>query len=226
MKTFLYLPVLLLLFLCLEGNAQQPASLVYGGFSMNQYRGDLSTPNVKYTGSLALGLQLNRKKRLNGSFGISYGKITGQNSLYEFKANENATPNRFFSSSIVSLQYDLHYNILKKERYILYLSQGFGILRYNPEDDRDRNLLDRFETRAPNEIYSNTSVMLPSSLGLIYFLPNQWGLGLQAGYLNPLTDYLDNIGQWGTKSGNDNVLKFRFALYVPMKARESLTTDK
>ena len=226
MKKILYLSSLLIVLLCSNTHAQQAPAMVYGGFSMNQYTGDLSTPNAKYTGSLALGLQLNRKKRLNGSFGISYGKVTGQNSQYEFKADEHANPNKFFSSSILTLNYDLHYNILKKERFILYLSQGFGILRYNPEDDRDRSLLDRFDTRAPNESYSNSSVMLPTNLGLIYFLPNQWGLGLQAGYLNPLTDYLDNIGQWGTKAGNDNVLKFRFAVYVPMKVRESLTTDK
>ncbi len=219
MKKIFYTPCLLLLLLLLhnKSKAQQPLSMIYGGFSINKYSGDLSTPNAKYTGSLALGLQFNRKERFNGSFGISYGKVTGQNSLYVFEANEQASPNRFFSSSLFTLQYDLHWNLLKKEKYILYLSQGFGILRFNPQDDLDRNLLDRFETRAPNETFSNTSVMMPTNLGLIYFLPNHWALGLQAGYMTPLTDYLDNIGQWGNDKGNDNVLKFRFAVYVPVK---------
>ena len=217
MKKIFYLPLFLLLLFFQEGKAQQPAAMGYGGFSINQYLGDLNTPNTKYTGSLALGLQLNHKKRFNGSFGISYGKVTGQNSMYDFEGNDQASPNLFFSSSIFTLNYDLHWNILKKEKYIFYLSQGFGILIYKPLDGMDRNLLDRFETRAPNETYSNTSVMLPSNLGFIYFLPNHWALGLQAGYLNPLTDYLDNISQWGNKKGNDNVLKFRLAVYVPLK---------
>ena len=210
-----------MVFLLLSGafiaRAQQPGSFLYGGFSMNQYRGDLQTGHPKYTGSVQLGLQLNRKKRLNGNFELSFGHLTGQNSMYVFNGDEQAMPNKFFSSSIFTLQYNLHLNILKKENYILYLSQGFGIIRYKPVDGLDRNLTDRFETRAPNETYSNTSVMLPTNLGLLYLLPNQWGLGLQAGYLNPLTDYLDNIGRWGNKSGNDNVLQFRFAVYAPFR---------
>ena len=217
MKKTFYLPVFFLLLIFQEVIAQQPAAMGYGGFSVNQYLGDLNTPYAKYTGSLAIGLQLNRKKRFNGSVGVSYGRVNGQNSMYDFEGNEQATPNHFFSSSIFTIHYDLHWNILKKEKYMLYLSQGFGMLRYKPEDDLDRSLLDRYETRAPNETYSNTSIMLPSSLGLIYFLPNHWALGIQAGYLNPLTDYLDNIGLWGNKKGNDNVLRFRFAIYVPLE---------
>lgn len=214
-KKLLSLLIFLLLFGTFMARAQQPGSFLYGGFSMNQYRGDLQTAHLKHTGSVQLGLQLNRKKRLNGNFEISYGQLTGQNSMYVFSEDEHAMPNKFFSTSIFTLQYNLHLNILKKENYILYLSQGFGIIRYNPEDGYDRSLMDRYETRAPNESYSNTSVMLPTNLGFIYLLPNQWGLGLQAGYLNPLTDYLDNISRWGSKSGNDNVLQFRFAVYVP-----------
>lgn len=220
MKKLWCLPLLILFFLCREGNAQQPPSLLYGGFGINEYKGDLNTPNAKYTGSVAFGLQLNRKERFNGTFGLSYGKVTGQNSNYQFEEDESASPNLYFSSSVFGLQYELHWNILKKEKYTLYLSQGFGIFRYNPMDGADNKLLDRFETRAPNESYGNTSVMLPSSMGFIYFLPNQWGLGLQAAYLNPLTDYLDNISQWGNDQGNDNVLRFRFAVYVPFKGKE------
>ena len=206
---------LLSFYFCGHGHAQKPTAFGYGGFSINQYLGDLSTTPARYTGSLQLGVQLNRKKRLNGSLGISYGTITGQNSHYVYEGQEDATPNRFFSSTVFTIQYDLHLNILKKENYMLYLSQGFGLLRYQPQDDLDRSLQERFETRAANESYGNSSVMLPTNIGFIYLLPNKWGLGLQAGYLNPLTDYLDNIGQWGNKSGNDNLLKFRFAVYVP-----------
>lgn len=215
MRKRLFLLGFLSFWFCCHSQAQQAPSFGYGGFSINQYLGDLNTTPARYTGSLQLGIQLNRKKRLNGSFGISYGSITGQNSQYVYEGEQDATPNRFFSSSVFTIQYDLHLNILKKERYILYLSQGFGVLRYNPEDGLDKSLQERLETRAPNETYGNSSVMLPTNLGFIYLLPNQWGLGLQAGYLNPLTDYLDNIGQWGNKSGNDNLLNFRFALYVP-----------
>ena len=111
--------------------------------------------------------------------------------------------------------------MLKKERYILYLSQGLGLLRYKPEDDLGRPLQERYESRPLNETYGNSTIMLPSKLGALYLLPNQWGIGLEAGYLNPLTDYLDNISQWGNKEGNDNVLQFQLRVYVPLKREET-----
>lgn len=219
------LTCLLTLLLCISGTyslqAQQPLSFVHAGFSMNQYRGDLQAAYPGFTGSLQLGIQLNRSKRLNGSLAIGYGTISGQNSQYRFAGDEMATPNRFFSSSFLSVQYDLHLNILKKEHFMLYLSQGLGLLRYQPEDDQGRSLQDRYETRPPNETYGNSAIMLPTKLGALYLLPNQWGVGLEAGYLNPLTDYLDNISQWGNDSGNDNVLQLQLRVYAPLKRREA-----
>lgn len=196
--------------------AQQPVSFAFGGFSMNQYVGDLQSPYAKYTGAFSLGVQLNRNKRLNGSFELSYGHISGQDSDYSFTGDEQASPNRFFSSTLFSAHYNLYLNIIRKENFTLYLSQGLGLLRYMPVDDMGRQLQNRYDTRAPNENYGNSSVMLPTNAGMIYLLPNQWGLGLQAGYLNPLTDYLDNISEWGNRSGYDNVLRLRFAVYVPL----------
>lgn len=222
MKT--QLTSLFTLLLCTIGSyslqAQQPLSFVHAGFSMNQYRGDLQADYPGFTGSLQLGIQLNRSKRFNGSLTIGYGTISGQNSQYRFYGDETATPNRFFSSSFFSVQYDLHLNLLKKRQYLLYLSQGLGLFRYQPEDDRGRSLQDRFETRPSNETYGNSAVMLPTKIGALYLLPNQWGVGLEAGYLNPLSDYLDNISLWGNDSGNDNVLQLQLRVYVPLKRTE------
>ena len=196
--------------------AQQPTAFLYGGFGMNKVRSDLQSDYSAYTGSFMLGVQLNRSKRLNGSFAISYGQISDENSQYTYSGDVQAKPNRFFSSSLFTIQYDLHVNILKKENYILYLSQGIGLARYKPEDELGNSLQDRYTSRAANETYGNSSIMLPSKLGFTYLLPNAWGLGLEAGYLNPMTDYLDNISQWGNKKGNDNVLLFSFKVYAPL----------
>ena len=199
--------------------AQEALSFIHAGFAMNQFRGDLQAAHPAYTASLQLGVQFNRSKRLNGSLGVGYGTISGQNSQYRYSGDEFATPNRFFSSSIFTVQYDLHLNILKKENYILYLGQGIGLLRYQPEDDLGRALLERYDTRAPNETYGNSSIILPTKLGALYLFPNQWGIGLEAGYLNTLSDYLDNISQWGNKKGNDNVLQFQLRIYAPLKKK-------
>ena len=216
-KKVLGILLMLLLAGSMVAEAQQPTSFLYGGFSMNQVRSDLQSEYSAYTGSFMLGIQLNRSKRLNGSFGISYGKVSDENSQYTYSGDAQARPNRFFNSSLFTIQYDLHVNILKKKNFILYLSQGIGLARYKPEDELGNPLQDRYTTRAANETYGNSSIMLPTKLGFVYLLPNAWGLGLEAGYLNPMTDYLDNISQWGNKKGNDNVLLFSFKVYAPLR---------
>ncbi|MCZ6900504.1 MAG: hypothetical protein O7F74_09725, partial [Bacteroidetes bacterium] len=57
--------------------------------------------------------------------------------------------------------------------------------------------------------------------------PNGFGFGLQTGYLNTTTDFLDNISQWGNKKGNDNVLVTKFSFVISLnKQSGEATTEK
>lgn len=208
---FLILPVISL-------QAQGPSRYIWGGLSANNYRGDLQDGLPHYGPGIHLGLKLNRAHRLNGSFGIGFGSLNGQDPDFSSPAMAGVQPNQWFSTHFLSLDYSLQYHLIKKERYFIYISQGIGLIRYNPKDEQDQELLPQRSTRAAEETYGNISLQLPTAVGLTYLLPNQWGLGLQASYLNTLTDYLDNIGSLGSKKGNDNVLQVRLMLFVPLQA--------
>ena len=216
-KHIVYIFIAIVVFLPELSIAQQKESmpLLHLGTSANSYRGDLGSFE-KWTIGFHAGLLLNRKKRLNGSFQFGFGKVTGQTIDEDYPGDPDKTPNTFFRTNFITVNYELHYNFIKNEQMRFYLGQGFGIIHYTPKDDAGDKLQDQDNTRAEGESYGNISVILPTKLGYIYILPNKIGLGFEAGIYNTLTDYIDNISQWGTKSGNDNILYFKFSVNVPV----------
>jgi hypothetical protein len=143
------------------------------------------------------------------------GSLSGQQ-VGGIPTSGSPQPNTFFKTSTVSLHYDLRYNFFRKEKWKVYASLGFGLLRFNPKDESDNNLQDFQNTRAENETYGNIVAVIPLQLGAMYFLNNGFGTNFQFGFLNPTTDYLDNISDLGEETGGDNVLQFRFSLLVPL----------
>ncbi|HEY8401924.1 MAG TPA: hypothetical protein VIK89_11715 [Cytophagaceae bacterium] len=186
--------------------------------SANSYKGDLHSNYQKWTGAFHAGILLNHKYRLNGHFGLMAGTIMGDNADYQFTDNSGntATPNTFFKTSIIALNYDIHLNLLKKNNYIVYLTQGAGLLRFSPKNELNEELTGQFNTRAKNETYSNITLFFPTGIGAIYLFPNGYGAGFQATYLNTTSDYLDNISQYGHRQKKDNVLSYRFSFYIPI----------
>ncbi|TAE66340.1 MAG: hypothetical protein EAZ85_15985 [Bacteroidetes bacterium] len=187
------------------------------GLSANAYSGDLSSYQ-KWTALYHFGLSFNQNKKWNGRVNLSFGFITGENRTYQSpKITEQAVPNTFFSTSLLTLSYELRYNFIKTKRFALYASQGFGLMQFTPKNEEGQKLVDIFNTRPIDEVYSNVSVFLPTAVGANYWLKNGYGVGLQASLLNPQTDYLDNISALGTKNGNDQILQFRFFVLAPLR---------
>lgn len=203
-------------------SAQAATTFLVFGSGPTAYRGDLQSGYEKWSAAFHVGVKLNNKKRLNGNLLLGIGSVNGQNIDYNppDQGNSTPTPNTFFKTSFVSLHYELHFHIIKKEKFIVFLSQGFGLIRYNPKDQFDEDLLDQPDTRAQNESFNNSTIMLPFSLGASYFLPNQFGVGIQVSLVNPVTDYIDNISDWGVKSGNDNVIQIKLNLYAPLSFKK------
>ena len=183
------------------------------------YKGDLSDSYDKWTSVFNIGLKFNRFKRLNGNFNVSIGTVTGQNinDTFDDGSSPGPTPNRFFRTELVGLNYEIHYNIINKDRFKIYISQGIGILRFNPQNEFYENYIDLPGTRALGESYGNISVFLPTQLGILFYLPNDFSVGLQGGYWGTTTDYIDNISQWSNESGSDNILSLRFELHIPVR---------
>jgi hypothetical protein len=183
------------------------------GVSGNAYKGDLSNYQ-KWSACYHLGLKFNRNRLINSRLGVSLGFITGENRFYTFAGG---TPNNFFRSSVFALDYELHINLIKRPSFAVYLTQGIGLFRFQVLNEEGEDLFNRLDSRADGETFANNVFFLPTGIGASYLLKNGYGIGLQANILNVQSDYLDNISLWGTQSGNDNVMRFKFFVYAPLK---------
>lgn len=194
---------------------------IYLGIGPVSYSGDLGKA---YSGSSLLftaGIKFNKDKKLNGNVKISIGSVTGQELDYTTVDNTGvpATPNTFFKSTFIGLNYEAHFNFINKENIKVYLSQGIGLFRFDPRDEEDNRLTDLPDTRPIGESYRNVVIQLPTQLGAKYYLPNDFAIGVQVGFINPITDHLDNLAIWGNKNGNDNILSFQFQIHAPLSSR-------
>lgn len=192
------------------------------GISPISYKGDLSQGYQKWTSAFHIGLKRNDKKRVNGHFNLMAGTINGQNIHYSFPSS-TATPSRFFKTTFIALNYDVQYNIIKKDHFILFISQGIGLLRFTPKNEDNEDLSDKFNTRAKDETFNNIAFFFPHSIGFMYFLPNNYGAGFQIGRLSPATDYLDNISLLSDYSKPDNILAFKFTVLAPLTYKKAAT---
>jgi hypothetical protein len=183
------------------------------GISANAYQGDLSSYQ-HWTAVYHLGIKFNQSGKLNSRLGISTGFLTGENRFYAFP---DGTPNNFFRASVISIDYELHFHLIKRRNCMLYLSQGISLIRFNPKNDVGNEFVNLTDTRAIDETYGNIAFALPTGIGAAYILKNGYGIGAQAQILNLQSDYLDNIGLWGVKQGNDNALRFKLFVYAPLK---------
>jgi hypothetical protein len=197
---------------------EHPTRFIEAGISPSSYKGDLNNTYQQWTAIYNAGLKLYAKKRLNGSFNFFAGRIMGQNGRYEFNPNLNPspTPNTYFKTTLIGLNYDLQLNLLKKKWGCLYISQGIGLMRFSPKDQNNNKLQDKLSTRAKGEDYNTISFVFPTRIGCMFFLPSWYAIGLQAGFLNPTSDYLDNISEWGVKKKKDNILSVKLSVFIPL----------
>ncbi len=203
-------------FLTVDSTAQVQGnnlSLVLG-FGGTSYRGDLSQSFQSWGGTFHAGILFNKKKRTNGYIHFMLGGVRGNNPSYTYNDTATTTPNNYFKTSLFSVGYELRIHILKRASYSLYLSPGVALLRYNPKDEYNNPYSDQFATRARGEEYNNIALMFPIKIGGAYYLQNGCGIGVDAGFLNPMTDYIDNISDWGNRKKKDNLMQINLLLYI------------
>jgi hypothetical protein len=200
-----------------------PERFVELGVSANSYKGDLSHSYSQWAGGYHVGILFNKKKRFNGHFNLMVGNAVAQNPNYFFDdgSNPQPTPNKYARIKLITLHYDLHLNLYKKNNLIVYLYQGIGLVRFDPRDDQNKKLIDQLQTRPKDESYSNIAFTFPHGIGALYVTPPGLGIGLQAGFLNTTSDLIDNVSQWGDRKKNDNILSYKMTVYIPLKSHRS-----
>jgi len=202
----------------LVSNAQSPIHLLKLSIIPQSYSGDLSPGFNKWNAGASIGFLFNRKEKLNGSLTLGFGQIDGQDPDYQPPIIDGIppTPNTFFKTKYISFNYDLRYHFIKKQNYWVFVNAGIGLIRFDPKDRNGNSLSDQPETRFINETYNQVTFIFPIYLGVAYFLPNHYGVNLEFGFLNTITDYLDNVSDWGIKSGIDNVLQIKISFMAPL----------
>lgn len=223
----IFLRVALIIFICsslgTKALSQQYPTFLSVGTGPVAYKGDLNDRYDKWGTSLQLSVFLNKKKRTNGEFNISVGQLSGQNKDYTFDGviEDDVKINTFFITNFTAISYNLHVNFVSMTKLKIYCGLGVGLIRFNPKNLDDDNLLDIPETRLPDESYVNTVFALPLQLGFYYYLVNGFGVGFQANIMNSQTDYLDNISQLGNRTKKDNILSYKFNLLIPIHFKAS-----
>lgn len=222
-KSNFYLFFALLSFsVSVRAQQESPKKLIYLGLSSNAYKGDLSNSYQGWSPGAHIGLWFNKKdKRINGNLNLMLGRVQAQNGDYFFDdgSSPSPSPNTFASTTMVAVHYQLNYNLIKKDRFRIYLYQGIGLLRYNPRDQFKEKLSDQLATRARDEAYNNLSIILPHGIGAMYILKQGFTAGVQLGWQGLTTDYIDNISQWGTRKKSDSVFQVRLMVAAPMRVK-------
>jgi hypothetical protein len=216
------IPVLLFSSFTTFAQTTIPNRFVEIGFSTNSYKGDLSHSYEQWSNGVHLGILFNKNKRINGHFNLMVGSAVAQNPNYFFDdgSEPQPSPNNYAKINMITLNYDLHLNLYKKNNLIVYLYQGIGLIRYDPRSSDNKPLLNDLNTRPSNESYSNLSAFFPNGIGALYVFQPGFGAGFQAGWLNTIKDNIDNVAGWGNRAKNDNILIYKLTMYVPFPVKK------
>lgn len=202
----------------LNTRSDYPTHLLIAGPAMHAYKGDLNDRYDKWGTGIHFSLQFNKNRRFNSELNIAIGQVSGQESQYDYQLSDGsyAPVNTVFSTNFSAISYHLHLNLIKKDHLRLYVSQGLGLMRFQPKDKNGDYLADRNSTRAPDEEYGSITAVLPWQIGGYYLFKNGFGVDAKVSWLNTTTDYIDNISAWGTNNGNDNIFTMRIGLIIPI----------
>ncbi len=195
------------------------------GFFGTSYNGDLNYKNKEklhrfYPGA-SLSLSFVTPRLLSPLIEVGFGRFDSQNrGLAEVNGIQ---PNTFVKTSFFNANIQLRARILNKKSFSPTLGLGIGLLSFTPKSQDGNNYINITSTRKPNETYGNTTANVPLHLGLNYKLNTLFQISLDYQYFITFTDYLDNIGQLGTKKGNDSLHSLQFSLYFVFANKSKAT---
>ncbi|MBF9236378.1 hypothetical protein I2I05_03125 [Hymenobacter sp. BT683] len=195
------------------------------GFSLNavNYFGDV-TPVTNFTSfrlgatRVGAGVSITRRfyPRLSGRFGLSYGRISGDDNLAadqndpdaRYRYNRNMSfRNDMVEASAVAI-FDLienRNNYLKRPDFVPYVFAGVAGFYHNPKgkvgDKAPEGLrpgtyvsLAELKTEGQASAYGKTQFAIPFGGGIRYRINRNFDASLEIGWRKTFTDYLDDVG--------------------------------
>lgn len=190
---------LLFLFLMIgffqHGIGQQADKVTRIGFSLNgfAYLGDLNEPGVgivRVSAGGEISIEAVKPRPLGVSFHGGFGQFTEQ------WDNPDGQPGtRFVQTPFLHGDFRVHARAFQSKAFQPYVSVGAGILSFTPKD------VDGFPLEEGN--YNTMIPQLPGSAGMRWQVNPMIGFDLSYSWRFTPTDFLDNIGSEGSRSGFD-----------------------
>jgi hypothetical protein len=192
------------------------------------YKGSLQKSYARWTPGFQFGVYFQKRKLVNGMLTATFGQVIGEDRDYSkpAKFSDQIQPVSKFQTNIFSLQYELQLLLFRYKGFRLFASQGIGFLRFTPKDWEGNSLIEKDRTRAPDESYSKNSIQFPTQVGLQYWFPNKMGFGIQAGWLNSTSKFIDNMSKLSGNEVADNIATFRFQFYYFIEQSSRQLTKK
>ncbi len=186
------------------------------GGGANTYQGDLNKFGEKWDATAHVSVRFQQWKRWHPGVQVSYGQAIGEDFNFT-TALPSVYPNQTFQNTFLAANLDLQFNLVKKDRFKLYLSQGIGFLKMELKGSKGEDLTLSPETRAENESYSTNTLIAPSGFGAAYSFKNGFGVGTTLMLYNTFTPYFDNISKTGNSPDtHDNLAEIRFYVQIPL----------
>jgi hypothetical protein len=189
------------------------------GLSANSYKGSLQSGYARWTPSYQLGLRFEKNKNVNGMISLCFGSVVGEDRLYQIpaKADPSVTPVNRFRTNFFGLGYEGQLILFRYHGLKVYASLGLGLFRFSVKDWDGNSLFEKDRTREKNESYSEVTIFRPTKIGFQYRFKNEMSLGMQGGWLNPSTAYLDNMNKLSNNKTRDNIAVFHFQFFYPIR---------
>ena len=212
----LYLIALALL-LPVSAFAQGSPKIQIGlGPSANFFYGDLQREDERihrpYAG-MNLALQFNSPRLISPQLNVGFGSYRTQDRAFEVDRND-VEPNTFASSNYFYLDFMLRIRPLQRRLFRPHAGVGIGIFAFNPKSVTGEELVNRLETRLPGEEYNTTTGTLPLNIGFTWAINDLVAFGMDYYRHVVFSDYLDNVGELGARSGNDGMNSIQMMVYL------------
>lgn len=189
------------------------------------YAGDLTVDEgsfQRFSPGGHLAVQFAGAKKLRPALIAGYGGFREQIDVFPGQVPPGVEPNNFVETNFFFADFRLQYYFLSQKRISPFLAAGVGMFSFSPRDQDGNFLGENVFTRLDGESYNTTIASFPITVG--FNLNVNQVISLSLGYTQRFTptDYLDNIGQLGTKAGNDVVQHFQMGVHFTLVPREEI----
>ena len=212
---FVWMPkfVLVILLFFLSYNLKAQTWEFGGGAGAAGYMGDLNTSDpIKPSGpSFGIFAKYNFNGylaiRANYGFGIIAAADSNSSNPQFRQRNLSFTTTLSEVSLMAEFNFMRYIPSVTNSKWTPYFYLGLAAVNYNPTTvfNGQKYDLRPLETEGQKKPYPTMAIGIPYGLGFKYNLTSSVTVGLELGYRNPNTDYLDDVGGYYAFSGHNTL---------------------